>query len=58
MTQYVYRLRTDGSYIYVGTVTMHYVSLPFQKQYYTKIALFDRDVGRTFDAYKYPKDSK
>ena len=55
---YVYRLRTDGSYVYVGKVVMFYALLPFKLSHYAKIALFDRSVGPTFDAYKYPKDRK
>ena len=51
---YVYRLRTDGSYIYVGRTVHNYRFLPFKKSHYAKIALFDRSVGPTFDAYVYP----
>lgn len=55
---YVYRLRTDGSYVYVGKTVHHYMFLPFKMSHYAKIALFDRFVGPTFDAYKYPKPLK
>ena len=55
---YVYRLRTDGTYIYVGRAVFHYMYLPFKKSHYAKIALFDRSVGPTFDAYKYLEPQK
>ena len=56
MTNYVYRLRTDGSYVSVGRVTFNYMLLPFKFSHYTKIALFGDYVGKTFDAYKYQQN--